>query len=283
MSTTRLSRKARFCLAGALSAIAALSFIVAAAPAQAALSDCPAQHVCVWTGANYSGQIFRVSGFAPYTGNPPGWAWSVQFAEAATCGVEIEGQTTGSWPLRSCQAMHVWWSWLYEVGDEHGCGVVMLLLRRVARSVGFAQFGLPGDIDNFRSQEWLRALKAAGLPHWRIYDMRHTFATWSLAAGMSIFTLSRRKGTSVRMIDATYSHLVRDAEDHDLGLLTPMTPLPTAVGTLWARIRPMDRTREDPAYEKPRLSGASLRADEGTRTPTFCMAIRSGRKLLGRT
>jgi hypothetical protein len=65
MSTTRLSRKARFCLAGALSAIAALSFIVAPAPAQAALSDCPAQHVCVWTGANYSGQIFRVSGFAP--------------------------------------------------------------------------------------------------------------------------------------------------------------------------------------------------------------------------
>jgi integrase len=75
------------------------------------------------------------------------------------------------------------------------------------------------DIDNFRSREWLPALKAAGLPHRRIYDMRHTFATWSLAAGMSIFTLSRRMGTSVRMIDATYGHLVRDAEDHDRGLL----------------------------------------------------------------
>jgi hypothetical protein len=70
MSTARLSRNARFCLAGALSAIAALSFIVAAAPAQAALSDCPAQHVCVWTGANYTGQIFRVSGFANYTDFP---------------------------------------------------------------------------------------------------------------------------------------------------------------------------------------------------------------------
>jgi integrase len=75
------------------------------------------------------------------------------------------------------------------------------------------------DIDNFRSREWLPALKAAGVPHRRIYDMRHTFATWSLAAGMSIFTLSRRMGTSVRMIDATYGHLVRDAEDHDRGLL----------------------------------------------------------------
>ena len=75
------------------------------------------------------------------------------------------------------------------------------------------------DIDNFRSREWIPALKAAGLPHRRIYDMRHTFATWSLAAGMSIFTLSRRMGTSVRMIDATYGHLVRDAEDQDRGLL----------------------------------------------------------------
>ena len=49
--------------------------------------------------------------------------------------------------------------------------------------------------------------------------MRHTFATWSLAAGMSIFTLSRRMGTSVQMIDATYGHLARDAEDQDRGLL----------------------------------------------------------------
>ena len=47
----------------------------------------------------------------------------------------------------------------------------------------------------------------AGVEHRRIYDMRHTFATWSLAAGMSIFTLARRMGTSVQMTDATYGHL----------------------------------------------------------------------------
>ena len=39
------------------------------------------------------------------------------------------------------------------------------------------------NIDNFRSREWAPALKAAGIEHRRIYDMRHTFATWSLAAG----------------------------------------------------------------------------------------------------
>jgi integrase len=45
--------------------------------------------------------------------------------------------------------------------------------------------------------------------------MRHTFATWSLAAGVSIFTLARRMGTSVQMIDQTYGHLAHDADDHD--------------------------------------------------------------------
>jgi integrase len=63
------------------------------------------------------------------------------------------------------------------------------------------------------------ALKAAGIEHRRIDDMRHTFATWSLAAGMSIFTLARRMGTSVQMIDSTYGHLAQDAEDQDRGLL----------------------------------------------------------------
>jgi integrase len=75
------------------------------------------------------------------------------------------------------------------------------------------------DINNFRSREWVPALKAAGIEHRRIYDMRHTFATWSLAAGMSIFTLARRMGTSVQMIDSTYGHLAQDAEDQDRGLL----------------------------------------------------------------
>jgi integrase len=63
------------------------------------------------------------------------------------------------------------------------------------------------------------AVKAAGLEHRRIYDMRHTFAAWSLDAGMGIFTLARRMGTSVRMIDATYAHRVRDADDQDRELL----------------------------------------------------------------
>ena len=41
----------------------------------------------------------------------------------------------------------------------------------------------------------------------------------ALDAGMGIFTLVRRMGTSVRIIDATYGHLVRDADHQDRDLL----------------------------------------------------------------
>jgi len=36
---------------------------------------------------------------------------------------------------------------------------------------------------------------------------------------MSVFTLSRRMGTSVQMIDVTYGHLAQDAEEQDRDLL----------------------------------------------------------------
>ena len=36
---------------------------------------------------------------------------------------------------------------------------------------------------------------------------------------MSIFTLARRMGTSLQMIDRTYGHLAQDAEDQDRDLL----------------------------------------------------------------
>jgi hypothetical protein len=41
----------------------------------------------------------------------------------------------------------------------------------------------------------------------------------SLAAGVSLFSLARRMGTSVEMIDRTYGHLAADAEEYERGLL----------------------------------------------------------------
>jgi len=41
----------------------------------------------------------------------------------------------------------------------------------------------------------------------------------SLVAGVSLFSLSRRMGTSLDMIDRTYGHLAPDAEVAELALL----------------------------------------------------------------
>jgi integrase len=75
------------------------------------------------------------------------------------------------------------------------------------------------DINNFRHRSWTPALAAAGIEHRRIYDLRHTYASWSLAAGVDIFTLARRMGTSVKMIDRTYGHLVAGADAYERELL----------------------------------------------------------------
>jgi integrase len=75
------------------------------------------------------------------------------------------------------------------------------------------------DLERFRHREWAPALRAAGIAHRRIYDLRHTYATWSLAAGVDLFTLSRRMGTSLAMIDATYGHLAPDADERERELL----------------------------------------------------------------
>ena len=75
------------------------------------------------------------------------------------------------------------------------------------------------DINNWRNRQWTPALAAAGIEHRRIYDLRHTYASWSLAARVDIFTLSRRMGTSVKMIDQTYGHLITGADVRERELL----------------------------------------------------------------
>ena len=75
------------------------------------------------------------------------------------------------------------------------------------------------ELNKWRARAWVPALRAAGVDHRRIYDCRHTYATWSLAAGVSLFALSRRMGTSLAMIDQTYGHLAPDAEERERELL----------------------------------------------------------------
>jgi integrase len=74
-------------------------------------------------------------------------------------------------------------------------------------------------LDSWRRNHWAPAIRAAGLTGRTPYSLRHTYASFSIAAGVSLFTLARRMGTSVEMIDRTYGHLTADAADHERGLL----------------------------------------------------------------
>lgn len=80
-------------------------------------------------------------------------------------------------------------------------------------------------LNNWRRRDWDAAMDALGLAGPREegrltpYCLRHTYAAWSLAAGVNIFTLARRMGTSVQMIESTYGHLAQDADEYERTLL----------------------------------------------------------------
>jgi integrase len=68
------------------------------------------------------------------------------------------------------------------------------------------------DLDNFRRREWMVAVEASGVATpARIYDLRSTFASNALAAGVTVFELARVMGTSVRMIERHYGALLDGA------------------------------------------------------------------------
>lgn len=75
-----------------------------------------------------------------------------------------------------------------------------------------AKQGGPFDLANFRRREWAPAIEASGVrTPARIYDLRSTFASNALAAGVSVFELARIMGTSVAMIERHYGTLIEGA------------------------------------------------------------------------
>jgi integrase len=70
------------------------------------------------------------------------------------------------------------------------------------------------NLDNFRRRAWAPAVEAAGIARpARLYDLRSTFASRALAAGVAPFELSRIMGTSVRMTERRYGALIAGAAD----------------------------------------------------------------------
>ena len=75
-------------------------------------------------------------------------------------------------------------------------------------------------LDHFRLREWSPAIEAAGIRKpARIYDLRSTFASDALAAGVGIHALARIMGTSVRMIERSYGILLDGALESIAGRL----------------------------------------------------------------
>lgn len=65
------------------------------------------------------------------------------------------------------------------------------------------------------SKEWRAALKKAGLPPVRLYDTRHTHASWLLAAGENPKVVQERLGhSSVKITLDTYSHVLPEIHEN---------------------------------------------------------------------
>jgi integrase len=69
------------------------------------------------------------------------------------------------------------------------------------------------NLNEWRRDTWTPALRGAGLDHRGPYALRHTYASLSIAAGVSLFELSRFMGTSAEQIDKTYGHLLPDSHE----------------------------------------------------------------------
>ena len=113
------------------------------------------------------------------------------------------------------------------------------------------------DLHNFRARDWKPAQLAVGItPLRRVYDLRHTFATFALRAGISTFDLSRYMGASLTMIDRHYGHLARDGRDHAIKLLDTHSTARTSanVHAVDARVDTPPASRRPPGKHKHPLS-----------------------------
>jgi integrase len=72
----------------------------------------------------------------------------------------------------------------------------------------------PFDVHNFRRRKWNPAVESSGIAKpARLYDLRSTFASNALAAGITVYELARIMGTSVAMIEAHYGALLDTAHE----------------------------------------------------------------------
>src|SRR5215218_7480057 len=101
------------------------------------------------------------------------------------------------------------------------------------------------DFRNFNRRHWKPVQKAAGIDPLRdLYDLRHTYATFALRAGVPVFALSRFMGTSIAMIDLHYGQPAADSYQHAVSLLDALAP-ERAVDAGWTSARKSAKPHSD--------------------------------------
>ena len=84
------------------------------------------------------------------------------------------------------------------------------------------------DIDNFRSRVWNKAISKAGLPHHRIHDLRHTYATIRISKGDNIADVSKQLGHhSVKLTLDKYYHWLPGQSKSEVDELDGLQPSAT--------------------------------------------------------
>ncbi len=112
------------------------------------------------------------------------------------------------------------------------------------------------DFRSFGRRHWKPGQVAAGVdPLRHLYDLRHTYATFALRAGVSVFAVSRFMGSSIAMIDRHYGHLARDSREHAVSLLDALA-IERAVDVGWTsqpmRAKPLNNGDSRPRRKRSR-------------------------------
>ena len=123
-----------------------------------------------------------------------------------------------------------------------------------------------------RFSSWFRQhVRAAGLPRIRLHDVRHSYATAALAAGVPAKVVSERLGHSAIAITMdTYSHVLPGLDEHAAGTVARLI----LGDDNQSPVRPIDkplttgRTAPSRGEEVKRDRAGQRGASGGSRTPT---------------
>jgi integrase len=133
------------------------------------------------------------------------------------------------------------------------------------------------DFRNFNRRHWKPVQKAAGIDPLRdLYDLRHTYATFALRAGVSVFAVSRFMGSSIAMIDLHYGHLAVDSHEHAVSLLDALA-LERAVDAGWTSARKAAKPHRD-TVSRPRRSHSRRAVDARWTSMSETLATSSPRR-----